>query len=131
MWVKHQSGFTIVELLVTTVIAGLVITAITSLFITIEASQRSTQLLETANRAAEQQVEALRNNNYNALQPGTNITFTNDLPSNLPAPKSGIAAISEPVTGLRRVDVTISYKDGSSTKQVKLSSLIGQIGISQ
>lgn len=127
----RDAGFTIVELLVTTVVAGLIIVAVTSLFITIERTQHSTQLLETATRAGEQQIEALRNNNYGSLTPGDTITFTNSLPSVLPSPRTATAAISEPSDGIRRVDVTISYRDGSKQKRVELSSLIGQLGIGQ
>lgn len=127
----RDQGFTIVELLVTTVVAGLIIVAITSLLITIERTQHSTQLLETATRAGEQEIESLRNSNYGALTPGQTITFTNSLPSELPTPRSATVAVSEPTTGVRRVDVQISYRDGSKEKVVKLSSLIGQLGIGQ
>lgn len=126
-----EGGFTIVELVVTTVVTGLVIVAVASLFITIERTQHSTQLLETATRAGEQQIESLRNNNYGSLTPGSTITFTDDLPAELPSPRTGTVAVSEPSTGIRRVDVTITYRDGTKQKDVKLSSLIGQLGIGQ
>lgn len=127
----NQRGFTIIELLVTIVVAGLIITAVTTLFITIARTQRSTQLLETASRAGEQQIESLRNSTYNALETDSTIDFSNELPSNLPSPKQGLAKISEPADDVKRVDVTVTYKDGSKTKKVKLSSLIGQLGIGQ
>jgi len=127
----NEGGFTIVELIVTTVVTGLIVVAVTTLFITIERTQHSTQLMETATRAGEQQIESLRNNNYGSLTPGSTITFTNNLPSNLPTPRSATATISEPSTGIRRVDVTVKYRDGSKQKSVKLSSLIGQLGIGQ
>ena len=127
----RNSGFTIIELSVTIVITGLVTLAITSLFISIEKSQRSSMMLESATRAGEQEVEALRNNNYTLLEPGSTIDFTNDLPDTLHSPRSGTVAISQPVDGLRRVDVTISYTDGNRSRQIILSSLIGQIGIGQ
>lgn len=128
---QNEGGFTIVELVVTTVVTGLIVVAVASLFITIERTQHSTQLLETATRAGEQQIESLRNNNYGSLTPGSTITFTNNLPPNLPTPRSGTAIVSEPVSGVRRVDITITYRDGSKQKNVKLSSLIGQLGIGQ
>ncbi len=128
---KDEGGFTIVELIVTIVVTGLVVAAIAQVFLTIERTQHSTQLLETATRAGEQEVEALRNNNYASLTPGSTITFTNNLPAALPAPRVGSVTVSEPVAGIRRVDVTITYRDGSDQKNVKLSSLIGQIGIGQ
>lgn len=127
----RDTGFTIVELLVTTVVAGLIIVAVTSLFITIERTQHSTQLLETATRAGEQEIESLRNSNYGSLTPGQTINFTSSLPNSLPAPRTGTVVVSEPTTGVRRVDVTIKYRDGSKEKNVKLSSLIGQLGIGQ
>lgn len=127
----NQKGFTIIELLVTIVVSGLIIAAVTTLFITIAKTQRSTQLLETASRAGEQQIESLRNSSYNALETDSTIDFTDDLPDNLPSPRKGLARISEPADDVKRVDVTITYKDGSKTKTVKLSSLIGQLGIGQ
>ena len=120
-----------VELVVTIVVTSLVVIAITSLFITIEGSQRSTRLLEAATRAGMQEIESLRNNNYNSLVSGTNIDFTSELPSSLPAPRSGTVAVTEPLLGIKRVDVTITYQDGSKTRDVRQSSLIGQIGIGQ
>lgn len=127
----NQKGFTIIELLVTIVVTGLIIAAVTTLFITIARTQRSAQLLETASRAGEQQIESLRNSSYNSLEADSTIDFSNDLPSNLPSPRSATARISEPADDVKRVDVTITYKDGSKTKKVQLSSLIGQLGIGQ
>ena len=128
---SNSSGFTIIELLVTIVITGLITLAITSLFISTEKSQYSAMLLESATRAGEQEVEALRNNNYTTLEPGTTIDFTDDLPSILPSPRTGTVSVSQPADGLRRVDITITYTDRGTTKDVMLSSLIGQIGIGQ
>lgn len=128
---SSSRGFTIVELLVTVVVSSLIFLAVSSLFITVAGAQRSTRLLETASRAGEQQIESLRNENYGALQPDSAITFTDQLPEDLPEPRSGTAAISQPSEGVRRVDVSITYKDGNKNKTVKLSSLIGQIGIAQ
>lgn len=128
---KKEAGFTIIELLVTIVVTGLVVAAIASLIITIGSAQRSTQLLETATRAGERQIESLRNNMYNTLEPGVDIDFTDELPAQLPDPKSGTVEVSEPTEGLRRVDVTITYQDGRRERNVQLSSVIGQLGIGQ
>lgn len=126
-----ENGFTIVELLVTIVVTGLIVAAVMTLFITIERTQYKIQMLETATRAGEQQIEALRNNSYSSLTPGSTINFTSNLPDTLPSPRSGTVAISEPTPGIRRVDVTVTYRDGNKPKSVKLSSLIGQLGIGQ
>lgn len=131
MRAKNQAGFTIIELLVTIVVATLIILAVSSLFITIARAQRSTELLEVASRAGERQIESLRNENYVSLVPDSTVTFTDVLPASLPEPRTGVAAISEPIDGVRRVDITVTYRDAGKNKTVKLSSLIGQIGIAQ
>lgn len=128
---NKQRGFTLVELTVTIVFLGAVVVGIASLYFSIGSVQRQTAYLESANRAAQTEVETLRNSNYNQLVNGQNIDFTSQLPSNLPA-ATGTVVVSEPQAGLKRVDVTVRYSATSTApKQVTLSSLIGVIGITQ
>lgn len=128
---KNENGFTLVELIVAIVIISLMAIGVTSLYIAIEKTQRKTRLLETATRAGEKKIEELRNNHYNALENDTVIDFTGELPSSLPEPRSGSVAVSEPTPGIKRVDVTVSYRDGNANRDVELSSLIGVLGIGQ
>lgn len=128
---SKDSGFTLVELIVTISIFGLLIIGIANLYMTIESTQRKSYHLEIATRAGEKQIESLRNIQYGSLEPDTTIDFTSDLPEDLPDPKTGTVAISEPEDGIRRVDVTITYKDTNGIKTVKQSSLIGALGIGQ
>lgn len=128
---SKESGFTLVELIVTISIFGLLIIGIVNLYMTIESTQRKSYHLEIATRAGEKQIESLRNIQYGNLEPDTTIDFTDELPEDLPEPKTGTVAISEPEDGIRRVDITITYKDTSGTKTVKQSSLIGALGIGQ
>ncbi len=129
---RDQSGFTLVELIVAIAVTGLVLGGIVNLYIGIQTMQRRTYHTELATRAGERQVESLRNAQYINLEPGVDIDFSDDLPADLPSPKTGTVVVSEPSEGLRRVDVTITYRDGSSgSRTVKQSSLIGVIGIAQ
>lgn len=128
---KGEDGFTLIELIVTITIMGILIVGIVNLYITIETSQRKSYHLEVANRAGERQIEVLRNAQFGSLTPGEDIDFTTSLPNDLPEPRSGIVEVSEPESGLRRVDVTITYKDGGGSRTIRQSSLIGIIGISQ
>lgn len=130
MKTKLQSGFTLVELIVAIAVTGLITVSIVNLYINIEQTQRKTYRTELATRAGERQVESLRNAQFNSLEPGVDIDFTSELPDELHS-SSGIVAVSEPSPGLRRVDVTITYTEGSDTQTVKQSSLIGVIGIGQ
>jgi prepilin-type N-terminal cleavage/methylation domain-containing protein len=128
---RAQGGFTLIELIVTIAVFGLIVVGLTNLYITVESTQRRSYRLEIATRAGEREIESLRNSQYNNLIPGEDIDFTANLPEDLPSPRSGIVVVTEPEDGLRRVDVTITYKEGSASKTVKQSSLIGIIGIGQ
>lgn len=127
---NQQAGFTIVELLVTIAIVGITTASLSSIFISIQNVQQQTGYVDTATRAAQREIETLRNDNYASLTPGQTIDFTNQLPSNLPH-ASGTVQVSQPATDLRRVDVTVSYTGNGAQRNIILSSLIGVIGITQ
>jgi prepilin-type N-terminal cleavage/methylation domain-containing protein len=128
---KSESGFTLVELMAAATIMGLLVIGIFNLYIAIEVAQRKSYHLEIASRAGEREIESLRNSQYSNLQPGSSLDFTAELPPELPEPRTATVDISEPEVGLRRVDITITYKDGNDTNTLKQSSLIGILGIGQ
>lgn len=129
--IKQRDGFTLVELLVTIIVIGLVFAGLSNIFISIQRAQVQTSYLESATRAAQRQVESLRNSNYNSLVVGENIDFSDVLPDTLPSNSTGNVIVSEPSPGLKRVEVTVSYSYGGDSRDVTLSSLIGVIGIVQ
>ena len=110
---------------------GLIIIGVVNLYIAVETAQRKSYHLEVATRAGEAQIESLRNLQYGNLSTDSDINFTNQLPEDLPSPKSANVHVSEPEEGLKRVDITITYKEGKGEKTVKQSSLIGIVGIGQ
>lgn len=132
-WSKSvtNQGFTLVEMLISIAVIGIAAVGIASLFYTVQYTQRSARYQTTATRAAQRQIEVLRNSSYNSLVTGQTITFTNDLPSSLPGDKSGTVAVTEPSAGLKRVDVRVAYTDNGREKSVNLTSYIGVIGIAQ
>lgn len=127
---KKEGGFTLVEILITILMVGVASASLTSIFISIRNIQLQSSYYDLANRAAARQIELLRNDSYATLTAGQNINFTSDLPTTLPN-RSGTAVISAPSEGLRRVDATVTYKAQGQTRTVTLSSLIGEIGITQ
>lgn len=128
---NQQHGFTLVELMVTVVVLGIVILGIAGLYYNMQVVEARSQHLDLATRAARTQIEVLRNSNYKALIPGDTINFTGNLPDALPPDAAGSATVSQPVDGLRRIDVTITYTDFGKQETIKLSSNIGVIGIGQ
>ena len=126
---KGEQGFTLVELMVTIIVLGIVIAGIGGLYYIMQVAEVRSQRLDLALRAARTEIESLRNNGYNALTPGGSINFTSSLPTALPAGRTGTVVVSQPLPDLRRVDVTVSYTDYGKAQSVTLSSNIGIIGI--
>lgn len=127
---EKSGGFTLVEILVTILLLGVATASLSSIFISIRNIQVQTAMYDTANRAAAREIESLRNDSYATLTAGQTINFTSDLPTTLPN-RSGIAVVSSPSEGIRRVDATVTYKSQGKTRTLTLSSLIGEIGITQ
>jgi prepilin-type N-terminal cleavage/methylation domain-containing protein len=127
---NKSGGFTLVEIVITILLLGISVASLSSVFISIRNIQVQTGYYDTANRAAAREIESLRNDSYATLTAGQNIDFTADLPANLPG-GNGKATISAPSDGLRRVDATVTYTSQGKTRTVTLSSLIGEIGITQ
>jgi prepilin-type N-terminal cleavage/methylation domain-containing protein len=126
-----EDGFTLIELVVTMVVLGIIITSLSGMYYIMQSIAVQGQHLDIATRAARTEIEDLRNSGYNSLIPGSNINFTASLPTSLPKNASGTVVISQPLSGLIKVDVTISYTDFGSQHNVELSSDIGVIGIGQ
>jgi prepilin-type N-terminal cleavage/methylation domain-containing protein len=126
----HEAGFTIVELLMAMIVISVMIVSISDLYIGIERSQRKTALVEAATRAGMEKIEGLRNNNYVLIPPGTVLDFTSELPDSIPSPRSASVAVSEPASGLRQLEVRITISHGSTTQDIRLTSIIGDIGTS-
>jgi prepilin-type N-terminal cleavage/methylation domain-containing protein len=126
-----DGGFTLVELLVTIIVLGIVISSLGGLYYLMQITEVQSQHYDIAVRAARTEIEDLRNNGYNSLNPGDNVDFTSSLPAALPPDKTGTVAISQPLPELRRVDVTIAYTDYGKHQTVELSSDIGVIGLGQ
>jgi len=128
---QKEGGFTLVELLVTIVVLGIVISSLGSLYYLMQITEVQSQHYDLAVRAARTEIEDLRNNGYSSLTPGNNIDFTSSLPSSLPRDRDGTVAVSQPLPDLRKVDVTITYTDYGKSMTVELSSDIGIIGLGQ
>lgn len=101
------------------------------LFSSIQYVQAAGSFQRTATLAAQREIESLRTSNYMSLTAGQTINFSADLAPSLPGQPTGTAAISEPVSGVKRVDVVVSYKFHGQVHNVKVSSLIGEIGITK
>lgn len=127
----NKDGFGLAELVTGIFVFGVVSIAMINLSTLIMNVQTYSRYRESATLAAQRQIETLRNSNYTSLVDGQTIDFTSELPDFLPAGKSGTVEITEPAPGLKRADVTVSYAQGDTNKDIMLSAVIGELGITQ
>ena len=127
---NSESGFTLVELIVSIVVGAVVIASMNQVVNSyIHVGQRG-RYLNLANSYIEGKAEALRNIGYNGLSTGTT-SLTSELSSQLPPSRSATMTVSTPQTGLKQIDLTISYKDQGQTVSYSYTTYIGELGVGQ
>lgn len=127
---RSQAGFSIVELVVAIVVGVLFLSSINLIvnnYIHIGLRGRN---LTLANSFASGKVEALRNAGYNSLDAGTS-DISSELPPQLTSPKSGSMTISQPQTGLKQIDISITYSDDGVNRTSSFRTYIGELGVGQ
>jgi type II secretory pathway pseudopilin PulG len=125
-----RGGFTVVELVIATVIAGIIIPAVAIAINNLSAVSHRARDLATANMIAQNKVESLRSAGYNSINNG-NVDFTSELPNNMGSPKSASYTISTPETGIKQVDIYISYTDYGAPQNLTFRTYISELGVGQ
>lgn len=123
-------GFTIVELIVTIVIMGIIIPAVAIALTNLTVIDYQARDLTLANFIAQNKVETLRSAGYNSLSNGTT-SFTAQLPNTMGSPKTASYTVSSPQTGIKQIDVAISYTEYKKTKNINYRTYISELGVGQ
>lgn len=129
-----QRGFTIIELVVTIAFVGVVILSLTNLFVYLRQTNRSANNYTIASQVAQQLIEKYRNTPYSSITVGsTDVTAATLGPyPSLSTPRSATVQVVEVDSdGLKQVNVSISYKDRTGTKNVQMSTLVSYKGINR
>ena len=126
----EQSGFTIVEILVTIIVSGIVIGAINSILINqVHLSQRNRDLV-LANAYVEGKVESLRSVGFKGLVNGST-DITSELPSELSQPRSGTVTVSSFNDSTAKVDIALTYNDQGTNRTYSYTTYVGELGVGQ
>lgn len=125
-----MAGFTIVEILITLALFGVIVPAFTVGITNLTAVNNRARDLALANMLAQNKVELLRSAGYNSVNLGTT-DFSSELPSTLANPKSANYVVTNPSNGVKEVTVNISYKDYRTTKSVQFKTYISELGVGQ
>jgi prepilin-type N-terminal cleavage/methylation domain-containing protein len=128
---RGESGFTLIELVITSVVLSITFLAVFTLFGVLRTVNARANNLTVATEVAQLQIENYRNLPYSAISVGT--TNTTSALANYPqlgASRSSSVAVSlNDARGLKKIDVTINYSDAGRAKQLVLSTLIALNGI--
>lgn len=111
---KNSQGFTLVEVVVALVIIATVIASASAMVRSMGTSSNESSYISSAASFAQDQVEALRNRDYDDL-PSHQDFSAEDLPENLPLPRSATVVVGETRPGLKQVTVTVVYGETTQT----------------
>lgn len=127
---NKNAGFTLVELLVCIVVAGVVIASLNQVVDTYVHTAQRGRWLNLANSYVEGKIEALRSTGYNGIGTGTT-NLSSELPTQLPPSRTASMTVSQPQTGLKQVDISLSYKDQGQTQSLSYTTYVGELGVGQ
>lgn len=125
-----ESGFTIPELLITLIVGAIFVTALNSIVISQSYLAEKNQGLILANAFIEGKVESLRSIGFNGLSDGTT-NITNELPTELKAPRSASVVVSSESSATKRVILSLSYNEEGKTRSYTYGTFIGELGVGQ
>ena len=125
----NQKGFTVVEMLITLALFAILIPTLTLGVSTLTQLNNRARDLTLISIIAENKIESLRSIGYNSIVVGTT-TFTSELPAELASPKTATYVVAQG-TGIKTIDVTISYSDYKKVKTVTYKSIVSETGVGQ
>ena len=127
---RGEDGFTLVELIITATYVAAASAAIVGIFIVVGKLNKEARNLAVATALAQQKIETYRDAGFTAIPTGSPAeTFSSVLPANFGSPKSATTTVTESPSGLKTVDVVITWVDDHRTKKVEMTTLIAQRGI--
>lgn len=130
---KSEGGFTLIELVVTSVVLSTMFLAILGLFGTLRDINARANNLTIATEAAQQQLESFRNLPYGSVTVGT-LDTTSQLatyPMLGTARSSSSAVTLVDSRGLKQLEISLTYFDRGIQKQLQVSTLIALNGINR
>lgn len=127
-----NGGFTIAELVIAIVIMGIIIPAVALALTNLTALNHRARDLALASTAAQNKAETLRSKGYNNISPGTQ-SFSTELSNTIGSPKSANYTITNntPVTGIKQVDINITYTEYKVSRSLNYRTYISELGVGQ
>lgn len=132
----NQTGFSLVELLITMIVIGVLFGAFLVTFTSIQNINKKALDINTANTIAYAKVQEYENKNFSSL-PNTTPTntlvqvedFSSSLPNSLEYPRVATVSINTMSTSLKQVIVNIQFGSGPSQRTIQYADFIQKNGL--
>jgi type II secretory pathway pseudopilin PulG len=121
-------GFSIVELVVGIVVGGILVVSLSGIVNNYLRLGQKSRNLTLANSYVEGKVESLRNIGYNGLSLGTT-DLSSELPAGISNPDSSSMVVTSPSTGIKQVDISVTYYDQGTNRTFSYTTYIGELGV--
>lgn len=134
---KHDSqGFTVVELLITLIVVGVVFMAFTTTFAGVENISKKGNDVAIASTQAFAKLQQYEGMNFTSLPTTAPVgslqeveDFSASLPTALESPRSGKVFINTSSSTLKQVDVRVSFGSGPSQRYIEYVTFIQRNGL--
>ncbi len=123
-------GFTLTELVIAISLFGLIIPIIALSVTELTILNARSRNILLANTAAQNKVETLRSQGFNSIPTGT-VDFSSELSSLLSSPKTASYTITNSTASIKDVSITISFRDGTTTRTTQYQTSISELGVGQ
>lgn len=134
--IESESGFSVVELLITLIIIGVFFGSFTLAFTSIQGINKKANDVMDANQLAFSKVQEYENKSFNSIPSTTPAgslveveNFSASLPGTLEKPKTGKVYINTISPTLKQVVVTIEFGSNSSIRRVQYGDFIQAQGV--
>lgn len=127
---SKQAGFTIIELLVVTVVFAVTVPALASMISLLGSINGRARDLSTIHALVENKVESLRSISFTGMIDGTT-DFTGELPATISPPRSATHTISAISPSLKQIEVNVTYSDRGQPRNLTYKTYIGELGVGQ
>jgi Tfp pilus assembly protein PilV len=132
MRIAKERGFTVIEFVVASMFIGIVVLALYSMFLGIKQVDRTTNDYTTATSVAQQLMEEYRDIPYSGIAVGTVDDTSSALGPypNLLSPRSATVDVTQVnASGIKQVDVTVSWTDRTGYKTIHMTTQVADIGL--
>jgi Tfp pilus assembly protein PilV len=134
MLLKSERGYTIMEFVIASIVIGIVVLSLYGMFYGVTKINTDADNYTIATAAAEQILEEYRNTPYSSISVGTVDDTSSALAAypSLLSPRSATATVTlVNASGIKQVDVTISWTGQGGAKSIELTTQIADIGLNR